>query len=361
MKNAGHRLVFAVGFVFGITFLWLALRNTELQDIHQALQTSNLWLIAPFLVTLFVLYWLRALRWSLLLGPLDESVTTRDVFPAVMIGFASNIVLPPPFSDFVRMFVCSRQLSLKNTSVLTTIVLERVFDLLTIVGLLSFALWLAPKPSAELAVAGYVGGVTGVAILVLAVVFVTWSDFLLALLERVFSLMPSRIARLLSTQATNVASGLMALKNARRTMAVVVATVALWLVMGLGIYISLRAVHITVHPSIAFIVLAFTFVGVTLPTTPGAVGTIQLSFSLALAPAGVSSGEAVAASLFWHAIAYGFVVLIGFYYFLRLGYSWGEIRRSAEVVAAEAASHDVSPSGSAEPGVDHLSDRFGDE
>jgi uncharacterized membrane protein YbhN (UPF0104 family) len=77
------------------------------------------------------------------------------------------------------------------------------------------------------------------------------------------------------------------------------------------------------------VILAFTFVGVTLPTTPGAVGTIQLSFTLALAPYGVSAGGAVAASVFWHVFAYCFVVSTGFFYFLRMGYSFGEIRRQA--------------------------------
>jgi uncharacterized membrane protein YbhN (UPF0104 family) len=113
-------------------------------------------------------------------------------------------------------------------------------------------------------------------------------------------------------------------------LSVVLMTIVQWLVTGLGIYISLRALHIDVHPSVAFVVLAFTFVGVTLPTTPGAVGTIQLSFALALAPAGVAAGDAVAASIFWHAIAYGFVLALGVFYFVRLGYTLREIRDHAQ-------------------------------
>ncbi len=331
MKIVGQRLIVGVGFAVGLTFLWLALRNTNLEEIWIALQRANLLMVLPFLATVLLVYWLRAWRWSVLLRPLDEKVSAHDVFPAVMIGYASNIALPPPFSDLVRMFVAGRKLGLKSTSVLTTIVLERVFDLLTIVALLGFALWLAPKPSGELAKAGTIGGVVGVAVLLLAIVYATWADSLNSILDRVFGLLPQRIAMVLSIQAALVASGLMALRNARRMLLVTTVTVAQWLVTGLSIDLSLRAVEIEVHPSVAFIVLAFTFVGVSLPTTPGAVGTIQLSFALALAPAGVAAGVAVAASIFWHAIAYCFVVAVGLYYFLRLGYSFREIRDHAQV------------------------------
>jgi uncharacterized protein (TIRG00374 family) len=234
------------------------------------------------------------------------------------------------------MFIAGRQLRLKTTSVLTTIVLERVFDLLTIVGLLGIALLLAPRSSPELAAAGYVGGAVAAAALVVSVVYVTWTDLLLGFLEKPFRLFPERIAAVLSAQAEHVASGMMALRNARRVATVLLMTVALWLVMAIGLYVSLRAIRIDVDPSAALIVLAFTFIGVTLPTTPGAVGTIQLSFALGLAPYGVAAGDAVAASIFWHVIAYGFVVAVGLVFFIRLGYSWGEIRHHASEVSRDS-------------------------
>jgi uncharacterized protein (TIRG00374 family) len=338
MNHLPRRLILAAGFVLGVTFLWIALRNTNVGEIRAALGRANYALVLPFLGTIAFLYWLRAVRWSVLLEPLDEEVTAREVFPAVMIGFASNIVLPPPLSEFVRMFIIGRQLNLKNTSVLTTIVLERVFDLLTIVSMLGLALLAAPKTSHYLTAAGYMGGAVATAVTLMVLIYVMWTERFLAILDRFFSLFPGPIERMLSTQAAHVASGLEVLKSKRRILRVATLTVTLWTVMALGIYISLVALHIVVHPSMAFVVLAFTFVGITLPTTPGAVGTIQLSFTLALAPAGVAAGDAVAASIFWHAIAYLFVVSVGFFYFLRLGHTMAEIRRHAR--AAEAAALD---------------------
>ncbi len=100
--------------------------------------------------------------------------------------------------------------------------------------------------------------------------------------------------------------------------------------MGLGIYLSLLAVKVSVPVLASFVVLAFTFVGVTLPSSPGAVGTIQLSFALALGPYGVETGDAVAASIFWHVLAYSFVTVVGLYYFVRMGYTLSTVRQHAQ-------------------------------
>jgi uncharacterized membrane protein YbhN (UPF0104 family) len=166
----------------------------------------------------------------------------------VMIGFASNIALPPPLSEFVRMFIIGRQLDLKNTAVLATIVLERVFDFLTIVLLLGFALLFAPKPSQGLAIIGYVGGAVAVVVIIIAASYIRWTEPFLAALNRCFRVFPKRIEQVLRAQSMLVASGLTALKNKRRIATVVVLTFVQWTLMGLGIYLSMLAVHVSAHP-----------------------------------------------------------------------------------------------------------------
>jgi uncharacterized membrane protein YbhN (UPF0104 family) len=128
-----------------------------------------------------------------------------------------------------------------------------------------------------------------------------------------------------------LASGLSSLKSSRRIAVVMALAVVQWGLMAVGIYISIAAVGIDIGLSAAFVVLAFVFAGVTLPSTPGAVGTIQLGFTLALTPFGVSSGSAVAASVFWHVLAYCFVVSLGLFFFVRMGYSVREIREHSQV------------------------------
>jgi hypothetical protein len=55
-------------------------------------------------------------------------------------------------------------------------------------------------------------------------------------------------------------------------------------------------------------------VGITLPSSPGYFGNIQLAYVLALKPFGIDAGSAIAASLFFHALAYPAVVIVGLIY-----------------------------------------------
>lgn len=80
----------------------------------------------------------------MLLSPL-LFLTYKQVFPAMMIGFASNNILPAHLGEFVRMQLLSKQFVLSKVAIITTIVIERLFDLLSILFLFSFSLLFVVK------------------------------------------------------------------------------------------------------------------------------------------------------------------------------------------------------------------------
>jgi uncharacterized membrane protein YbhN (UPF0104 family) len=56
-----------------------------------------------------------------------------------------------------------------------------------------------------------------------------------------------------------------------------------------------------------------------LPSGPGYVGSIQLAFTLGLAPFGVAAGTAIATSLFYHVLVCGSLIVAGLIALHRLG------------------------------------------
>jgi hypothetical protein len=56
-----------------------------------------------------------------------------------------------------------------------------------------------------------------------------------------------------------------------------------------------------------------------LPSGPGYVGSIQLAFTLGLAPFGVAAGPAIAASVFYHVLVCGSLIVAGLIALHRLG------------------------------------------
>ena len=142
---------FGVGLIVTICCLWWAYLTIAdgrpfgevMRQIGGAFAQANYWTLLPIWLLLFVFYWIKAWRWRMLLAPLGDFRTGR-LFPPVMIGFAFNNVLPAHLGEFVRVFVFSKQERQPFTPVLTSVVLERVLDIIAILGLLMLGLVFVP-------------------------------------------------------------------------------------------------------------------------------------------------------------------------------------------------------------------------
>jgi hypothetical protein len=281
-------------------------------------------------------YWIKAVRWRLLLMPIKES-TSRALFRPMMIGFFGNNVLPAHLGEFVRMYLGARQLELRNSEVLATIVLERMFDFLAVVVFLGVVLLVGRDVPENLVTIGYVTGIVGIAFMIVAGLYVTWTPRFLATVRRLAFFLPARLRTAGLHQLEVGAMGLQSLRRWPLLFGVVVTSVVQWGFMGLTVYASLLAVGLDVRFSPAFVVLAATTFGVTLPAAPGFLGTVQAAYVVALAPYRVSRSQAFAASAFFHVPTYLAVTLLGLWLLRGTGYGVAEIQREAESAAdAEA-------------------------
>jgi uncharacterized protein (TIRG00374 family) len=111
-----------------------------------------------------------------------------------------------------------------------------------------------------------------------------------------------------------VSRGLLAIKNPRLFALILANSIAQWLAMALCIYSSFLAFDIAVSAYAAIVVLAFLVAGVSLPTSPGFIGTIQFCFVFGLEQFGIDSNAAFAASVFYHAITFVAITATGLYF-----------------------------------------------
>lgn len=135
MKNP--RIQLAVGIALSLVFLVLALRGVSLQELWGAIRTFNwLWAI-PFVALTMFSMWLRAWRWHYFLQP-TANLSANRLFGPMMAGFAINGLLPARLGEFARAYVLARKESLPFPRVFGTIVVERIFDTLVLLALLSY-------------------------------------------------------------------------------------------------------------------------------------------------------------------------------------------------------------------------------
>jgi uncharacterized membrane protein YbhN (UPF0104 family) len=99
------------------------------------------------------------------------------------------------------------------------------------------------------------------------------------------------------------------------------------------VHFSLAALGIDVPVSAPLLVLGLAVASVTLPTSPGFVGAIQVAFTIGLAPFGVGPDRAFAASVYYHLLAVTAVIVLGLVSLKQMGQTFRRAREDAEKIA----------------------------
>src|SRR5207248_10569376 len=89
-------------------------------------------------------YFVRTVRWRVILSGAAQA-PLGTLFPVLIMGFATNNLLPGRLGEFWRAYLLGRKRNVRKTFALASVVVERVFDGLTLIALLtvvSFAIQL---------------------------------------------------------------------------------------------------------------------------------------------------------------------------------------------------------------------------
>jgi len=146
-----------LGIIVTVASLVVALWGIDLDEIRASFQRANYVSLPVFLAFLFLFYWLKAVRWKLLLCPLRQ-FQIREVAGPMMIGFMGNNVLPLRLGELARVLVFGREFNISKTAVLSSVVLERVFDTATILVFFGGSLLLVELPASYAVASLYLGG-----------------------------------------------------------------------------------------------------------------------------------------------------------------------------------------------------------
>ncbi len=343
----------AGGLLISVLCLWWAVHEM-LQDpnawpqIKAAFRTANYWMLVPLWAALFVFYWLKAWRWRLLLAPLGTFQPMQELFPPTLIGFAFNNLLPAHLGEFVRVFVFGRTHRISKTAVLSTVVLERVFDILAIVAFLGAGLTFVKGVDPGIKKVGLIGGAGAFVLVLGALAFVLWTKPVLSLVEAILRrlpLVPASLVSKLTDLLESAANGLTSLRSPGLLAGILVTSLVQWALNGWMMHLSLAAFQIEVSIWVSCILLGAVAFAVTIPSSPGYFGVIQLTF-MGVLKLFTQDREAVfAASIFYHLAQYVPVTLLGLYFFNRTGLKVSQVQNAADETPERVTAKEAGPAG----------------
>jgi uncharacterized protein (TIRG00374 family) len=295
-----------------IVLLGLAVRNVDWHEAARALRGANYLYVAPmFVITVWTLY-IRAQRWRLFLRPMGVPPMSTLV-AATNIGFMSNMVLPLRIGEVVRPVLVSRREKLPVSGLLASIVLERIFDMFTILLLFGISALLVPV-SPQVRQWGFM--LTTLAVAVGGtVILIRWQERLaLMLVRRVCDLLPTHIGAAISSFIGGFIQALEILDSPTAFVLALAWSLYLWLVIAFIYLLGLIAFDIPAPLFVgSLVVTAVVAIAVSVPSAPGYIGSFQIGCVLALAIFSVAESQAVAYSIVLHVTQSVGVILAGVY------------------------------------------------
>ncbi|MGE8553729.1 MAG: lysylphosphatidylglycerol synthase transmembrane domain-containing protein [Chryseobacterium jejuense] len=132
-------ITIVISLAFAGFFLWLALRGLDFKVIQQSLAKANyLWVLFASVFGLLA-YWFRAIRWNLMLEPMGHSISNSNSLWSISFGYLMNLTIPRS-GEVARATALYGVEKVPVDKSFGTIILERVVDLICMLGFLGLTL-----------------------------------------------------------------------------------------------------------------------------------------------------------------------------------------------------------------------------
>ncbi len=338
-RSKSRRLWLILGVAISAVFLWLALKGLDLGTVWEYIQGADyIWLV-PGVAVYFVAVWVRTWRWHYQLR-LIKPVPVRRLFPTVVISYMGNNVYPFRAGEVLRAYVLWRDENINIPASLATIVIERIFDGLT---MLIFVFVGLPFALSQLVDAQQSAWLLRISALATGVFFGALVVFLYlavrpALARRVYGWAIDRFLPLAAREPVRSAAdrfmeGLVALRSPRDMLMILLTSVLIWLTETLKYWFVMHAFPFEASFFVLMLMTAVVNLATTVPSAPGYAGTFDAPGIATLVAFGVPQAIATGYTLVLHAALWLPITLLGAYYFVRKELSWSDFSRAQKVVS----------------------------
>jgi uncharacterized protein (TIRG00374 family) len=314
-------LQFAVAIGISALCVWLSMKEVDLARVAESLRNANyLGFAAVMAITIFA-FWVRAIRWRLLLRA-DRRIPTGSLFSATMIGFMANNVLPFRLGEFVRPWALARREKLSKTMTLATIVVERAIDMLTLLAI--FGIALIVSPIAENTPAGRLVQGGARVLLVLSVgltVFVVAAERNRRLARALLGVLPPRFRDRAGRLLDRFLDGFALFRDVGRLLQVFVLSFGMFLSFAVALWITGWSLDIPLPWYAGLVMLVVTAIGIMVPAAPGYVGTLNVACTAGLALYGIGKTPASAYGWFYFFSQWLPITAVGLWFLNREGLS----------------------------------------
>ncbi|HNY39667.1 MAG TPA: lysylphosphatidylglycerol synthase transmembrane domain-containing protein [Bryobacteraceae bacterium] len=337
--QAGVLLACAAALAGVLWFIWEARREGfESAEFWSSIRHVDWRWMAATAALMLLAYYGRALRWAVMIEPLCPHPHVWSLFKATTVGFTAVVLLGRP-GELVRPYLIAQSERVPFASQLAAWLIERVYDILMVVGLFGFALAYlgrkgddAPR-AARLAMqtGGWVAGLGAVLCLLVLFALHRWSGDLHTRLSDVLKAVGVSVPPSLEEKLLALSDGLHAIRRLSSVIRLLAWSVLEWAIIAAGYITFFRAFPETAGFSLAQTLVYVGFVAFgSILQIPGIGGGIQVVSTVVLVEFfGLRLESATGISILVWAVAMLLVVPIGLAFALHDGIRLAKLKNIA--------------------------------
>ncbi len=319
-KTIDKKLLAGVG--ISLCFMVLLFRKIDFDKVLLAFRAMDYRYLLPVVFLTFVSYYLRAVRWKYLLLPIKRTAMA-NLFPATIIGYMANNILPARLGEFVRAYVLGQKEEIETSAVFATLVVDRLFDGFTVLLILLITFFTVKLPAGMenvqdgLKMGGYV--TLGVYLVVLSFLFLLKKRTMrtihvVGVLLRPF---PVKVSEKVIPLLGSFISGIRLSSRPSEILILLFTSFAVWATCIWPLHLILQSFNITLPITASMLIMVFLVFAVMVPASPGYVGTYHAACVYGLMAFNIPKEQSLSVALVMHGTGFFPVIVAGFYYLWR--------------------------------------------
>lgn len=294
------------GILVSVVTVVVLVSQINLAETGAALANVRLGRLGLAAVVLVLAFCARAIAWR---TQLQEQAKYREVLSSELIGYFLNTVLPFRLGEFGRALALGMRSEMTFWEIFPTLVVERIFDLAILAGLLltSLPFVVGAQWATAVAQVAVVLVVAGFAVLYTFVLKPEWAR---SILEKLTGQWP-KVQTFVQEKLELVLQGLASLRNPGRFLRVL-----FWMLVTWGLSISwnfLLLGEFYPNPSllVVVVVVGFASLGVAAPSTQGNLGVYEAAVVSAFLALNADTADGLAYALASHALYLLLIIIMG--------------------------------------------------
>lgn len=276
----------------------------------------------------------RAYRWKLLLRHMKR-VGIRSLFQGTTIGFAVNNLLPARAGEFVRAYAISKKERLKFSGAFATVVADRIYDVVSFTLLLVLFLLIFDIPAFEklgIPQNKLTIGIAAILVVGLAIIVLlrTKEKPVELVVRKTFGIFSKKLAEKLAAEVAHFSIGISHDIGAKDILALAFISLFIWFISLFQFWMAAKSLGENLGAQGCFVVMVAALFGVSVPASPGYVGTYHLFTMKTLQAMGYQAELALSIAIIIHITNYAPQTILGLWSLKSVGLGLKEAAKTAK-------------------------------